>query len=428
MFDRYYLRRIDDDLETWTANGWVTDDGAAAIRRHVEAGAGRTRLPGVLGSLGALLIAAGLFAFVAANWDGVPRLGKVGLVYLLLAGTLGGAWVLARAHLRNIADSATTLATLVFGGGVALIGQIYHLPADWPGGSLVVGLGALVAAFLGRSRGALVVACAALGAWTFGRMAEHEAASHLAFWPLFLIAAWLGASRPGALSRHAVVLLLAGHLGTWMLTMPLHEVSGDGEWSRAALAMGLASSFAAIGFATALLSPAFGLTLAHWSIWFFAGLLCLLHVVAGEAQSLERQGLAGIAGIVLLAGAVLPILHVAIARDRRAAGLLAAAMLPGLAIIPVMWTMPVLSALVAPVLGLASAVGLVGAGLFAASRPITAAGYTAFGVIVLWLMHRTIGSLLDQSLFFFAAGFVLLAFGWGARRLIGATAAPKARP
>jgi uncharacterized membrane protein len=427
VFDRYYLRRLDQDLETWAAHGWVSDDGAAAIRRHVEAGSGRRHLPGVLGSLGTLLIAASLFAFVAANWDGVPRIGKVGLVYLLLAGTLAGAWAMSRAGMRMGADAATTLATLVFGGGVALIGQMYHLPADWPGGALYVAVGALLAAFLGRSRGALVVACASLGTWTFGRLIETDAGSHPTFWVMFVLAAWLGASRPGALSRHAVVLLLAGHLGTWLLTMPLTGITGDGEWSRAAIGAGLASGFAAAGFALRLLSPAFGLTLAHWSIWFFAALLGLLNIVAGETASLERQGLAAAAVVALTAGAVLPLLHVAIAPDRRAAALLAAALLPGLAIVPVLWLLPGAGVLTTPVLALASSVGLVGAGLFAGSRPVTAAGYTAFGSIVLWLMHRTIGSLLDQSLFFLAAGVALLVLGWGARRLVAATAA-EARP
>ncbi|BBK41533.1 membrane protein [Allostella vacuolata] len=425
MFDRYYLRRLENDLDAWAENGWVTQDGAARIRRHVEAGAGRTRLPGVLGALGALLIAASFFAFIAANWDGVPRIGRVGLVYLLLGATLAGAWGMARAQMRNGADSATTLATLVFAGGVALIGQMYHLPADWPGGALLVGIGALVAAFLGRSRGALVVACAAIGIWTFGRITGTDGATHLAFWPVFALAAWLGASRPGMLSRHAVVLLLGGHLGTWLVTFPL---GSGGEWSRAAIAMGLASGFAAAGFALARLSPAFGRTLAHWSIWVFATLLCLFNFVAGESRSLERDGLAGIAVLALMAGAILPVAVIVVAEDRRAAALLAAAMLPGLAIIPAVLALPAAAELVVPVLALAGSVALVGAGLFAASRPIAAAGYTAFGAIVLWLMHRTIGSLLDQSLFFLAAGIVLLAFGWGARRLIGATAAPARAP
>ncbi|BBK38072.1 membrane protein [Allostella sp. ATCC 35155] len=427
MFDRYYFRRLDADLETWAAHGWVSEAGAAEIRRHVEAGTGRRSLPGVLGSLGALLIAASVFAFVAANWDGVPRIGKVALVYLLLAGSVGGAWAMARAGLRFGADAAAMLATLVFAGGVALIGQMYHLPADWPGGGLHVAMGAMAMAFLCRSRGALVVACAALGVWTFGRLVETDTASHPAFWIAFAIVAWLAASRPGALSRHAVVLLLAGHLGTWLMTVPLPSVGGDGEWSRAAMAAGLAAAVAAAGFALRLLSPAFGLTLAHWSIWFFAGLLGLLQFAAFEADGVQRQGLAGVAWVALAAGAVLPLAQIPLAGDRRGAALLAAALLPGLAIIPAMGWLPGVAALAAAVLALASSVGLVGAGLFAASRPVTAAGYTAFGGIVLWLMYRTVGTLLDQSIFFLAAGIVLLLLGWGARRLVAATAA-EARP
>ncbi|WP_374449698.1 DUF2157 domain-containing protein, partial [Stella sp.] len=363
MFDRYYLRRLDADLETWAAHGWVTEAGAAEIRRHVEAGAGRRTLPGVLGALGALLIAASLFAFVAANWDGVPRLGKVGLVYLLLAGTVAGAWAMARAGLRMGADAAATMATLVFAGGVALVGQMYHLPADWPGGGLYIAIGAMAAAFLARARGALVVACAALGTWTFGRLVETDQASHPAFWIAFVLVAWLAASRPGALSRHSVVLLLAGHLGTWIMTVPLPSVGGDGEWSRAALATGLAAATAAIGFALRLLSPAFGLTLAHWSLWFFAGLLGVFQLAAFEADGLQRQGLAGIGLVALAAGAALPLAQIAIAPDRRGAALLAAALLPGLAIVPALWWLPGAAALVAPVLALASSVGLIGAGL-----------------------------------------------------------------
>jgi uncharacterized membrane protein len=426
VLHRYYLRRLENDLETWTDHGWVTEAGAAAIRAHAEAGTSRLRLPGVLGSLGALLIAASLFAFIAANWDGVPRLGKVALVYLLLAATLAGARWMARRGLRNGADSAATLATLVFAGGVALVGQIYHLPADWPAGSLLVAIGALATAFLCRSRGALVVACAALGSWTFGRISEDGLGTHLAFWPFFAAAAWLAASRPGMLSRHAVVLLLAGHLGSWLVYLPLSDVPGSAEWSRAGMAMGLAAAFSGIGFAMTRLSPPFGLTLAHWSVWFFAALLILVHVVSGEAGSLESQGLATLAALVLAAGAVPPLAQIAIAPDRRGAALLAVAMLPGLAIVPVLAALPAAGPITVPVLGLVSSVGLIGAGLFAASRPITAAGYTAFASIVLWLMYRTIGTLLDQSVFFLVAGLVLLALGWGARRVMGAAQVPDA--
>ena len=30
------------------------------------------------------------------------------------------------------ADAAVTCGVLIFGAGLALVGQMYHLPADWP--------------------------------------------------------------------------------------------------------------------------------------------------------------------------------------------------------------------------------------------------------------------------------------------------------
>ncbi|MGE0725711.1 MAG: DUF2157 domain-containing protein [Alphaproteobacteria bacterium] len=421
MFDRYYQRRLAGDLDEWVRNGWVAPDDAHAIRAHVEGGSGRSRLPAVLGLLGALMIAAGVFAFVAANWEGMPRPFRVALIFLLLGGALAGAWGFARRGLHRSADSATTLATLVYGGGIALIGQMYHLPADWPAGSLAVAIGALAAAFLGRSQGALVVACAALGAWTFGRMMDAPTGAHLAFWPAFAVAAWLAASRAGPLSRHAVVLLLAGHLGVWLVSMPLRDIGGaSAEWSRAAIAIGLAGGFTAVGATLARISPAFGLTFTHWSAWAFAGMLSLIHLVAYEG-GLPRGGpLAAIALAVLGVAALLALAQVAAARDRRMAGLLAAALLVGIALPLVLTAAPADGArAVASVMVLGAIVCLIAAGLLAGSTPVAAAGYTAFGGAVLLLLHRTVGTLLDQSLFFLAAGLLLIAFGWGARRLLG---------
>ena len=48
-------------------------------------------------------------------------------------------------------------------------------------------------------------------------------------------------------------------------------------------------------------------------------------------------------------------------------------------------------------------------------------GYAVFGVSILILLWRTVGSLLGQSLFFLVAGVVLLGLALGARRLAGWT-------
>jgi uncharacterized membrane protein len=52
-------------------------------------------------------------------------------------------------------------------------------------------------------------------------------------------------------------------------------------------------------------------------------------------------------------------------------------------------------------------------------RSLVIAGYAVFGVSILILLWRTVGTLLGQSLFFLVAGVVLLGLAIGARRLAG---------
>ena len=65
-------------------------------------------------------------------------------------------------------DATITFATLCYGAGIALVGQMYHLPGDWPAGAMLVAIGALVAAaFTGKS-GPLVVAFVAMVVMVMG--------------------------------------------------------------------------------------------------------------------------------------------------------------------------------------------------------------------------------------------------------------------
>jgi uncharacterized membrane protein len=54
------------------------------------------------------------------------------------------------------------------------------------------------------------------------------------------------------------------------------------------------------------------------------------------------------------------------------------------------------------------------------------AGCLAFAVAALVLLYRTVGSLLDQSLFFLVAGVALIALGAGMRKLLSRLAPSEA--
>ena len=66
---------------------------------------------------------------------------------------------------------------------------------------------------------------------------------------------------------------------------------------------------------------------------------------------------------------------------------------------------------------LASALALIAGGLLAGLGTLIGIGYAVFGVSVLMLLWRTIGTLLNQSLFFLVAGVVLVGLAAGARTL-----------
>ena len=74
MFERGYLQRLEADLVKWVADGVISGDVAQSIRKARFGEEAGSRLPGIFAMLGALMLAASVSAFVAANWQEIPRL------------------------------------------------------------------------------------------------------------------------------------------------------------------------------------------------------------------------------------------------------------------------------------------------------------------------------------------------------------------
>lgn len=410
-----YRKRLEADLGRWVAEGLVSADSAAVIRRSLQAESG-PRLPGLLGMLGGLLIAASVAAFVAANWEEIPRLAKLAMILASIVVAFG---ISARLEERGSAlgaDAAATCGVLCFAAGVALVGQMYHLPTDWPGGALLIALGALAVAFLQRSDGALVIAFTALAAWSWGRWQEASG-----FHPFFLLgyapALWLALGRRNRLVHHAAVLSLA----SWLALLP-------GDWLRlsfdyALIAYGLALAAAYVALGALALDRGRPALLTACLPWGLLGLIVMIDLElirildpswSRGAQASWPVYLAYALALPAVAGLVL------LARDRRFAVPLAIALLLALVVPMVFWTgAAVLTSgkvMVASLI-LMSAVALVVAGAAGGVRRILVAGAGLFAVAILILLWQTIGTLLDQSLFFLAAGALLLLLAGGARRL-----------
>ncbi|MBR0852221.1 DUF2157 domain-containing protein [Bradyrhizobium diazoefficiens] len=215
MLDRAYRQRLEADLLRWETDGVITPSAVAAIRGVLPPTASGINIPVVVGIVGGLLIAAAFLAFVAAHWTEIARLSRLAILAAGIAASHGlGAWF-ARSERAVLADLCASVGAIIFGAGIALVGQMYHLGGDFAGGMLLWAIGALCAAVLTGSRGALAVALAAASIWSCMRMIDSHDVMHLPF-----VAFWLLAGALALIwnSRVAAHLVAAAALPWWIAT------------------------------------------------------------------------------------------------------------------------------------------------------------------------------------------------------------------
>jgi uncharacterized membrane protein len=414
-----YRKRLEADLIKWTAAGLIEPEQAGGIRRAVQAEAGGIKLPAVLGMLGGLLLASSVIAFVAANWELLPRVGKLVGILILIVTALAVALRFQQKRASLQADAASTTATLIFGAGVALVGQMYHLPADWPAGTALVGIGALVIAALMRSDGALIIAFACMMAWLFGLHNDRLPVINWWYLAFFAPALLLAFGRSNRAVHHMAVLAAM----SWLVL-----IVGESIWRDAELGTHIAYLlFVSVVFTALGLLASDGklpLLLSACTVW---GLLGYVIVMALQLfRVLEASGgvpglavprvvIAGLASVAAV-GALAAMLS-----DRKGAVALAGALVLAMATSIVFWSgagQLLVGRIIVSALVLMSASAMIVAGAVMGQRRISLAGAAAFGLAIIVLLYRTVGSLLDQSLFFLVGGVMLIAIGSGVRKLL----------
>jgi uncharacterized membrane protein len=161
-----YSTRVRRDIARWLDKGLIDAALAERLASDVDESERRSLSFGaVLSMMAALLFAAAILIFVAANWEAIPRLGRVaGLFVLILGGYVGGALAKARGH-GFIGEALWIVAVAAFGGAIALIGQMYHLAGSGASALVTWGAGTALAALALRSGPLTVAAVGIADAW-----------------------------------------------------------------------------------------------------------------------------------------------------------------------------------------------------------------------------------------------------------------------
>jgi uncharacterized membrane protein len=169
-----YSARVGQDIRRWSELGLIDAPTADALRSDIAANERRSlNFGSILAMLAAILFGAAILIFVAANWQAIPRIARVGSLFaVILAGYLGGAALKIRNH-PAIGEALWVVAAAAFGGAIALVGQMYHLAGDESSALLVWCAGTTLAAILLRSTALTVGAVGIADAWflmsVFGR-------------------------------------------------------------------------------------------------------------------------------------------------------------------------------------------------------------------------------------------------------------------
>ncbi|HEV7321973.1 MAG TPA: DUF2157 domain-containing protein [Ensifer sp.] len=167
-----YRARLERDFKSWIDKGLLQESAARAMLSEYDGRESTFRAGRVLLILAALLLSASIFLLVAANWEALPRLARVaGIVALVWGFHFAAAW-LFRVERSGLAAAALVIGTAAFGGGIALIGQMYHLSGDAADAALLWFAGACISAVAFRS--AAMSAAAGGLAWFYFATALTE--------------------------------------------------------------------------------------------------------------------------------------------------------------------------------------------------------------------------------------------------------------
>lgn len=311
---------LQQEVAQWRAEGLVDDALAQRILARYPETPGRGWGRIVFSALGAALVGLGVILFFAYNWQSIAKLAKLALVFGALAAAHGAAMALARrpAPNRALIEGLHALGTMLFGAGIWLVAQIYHIDEHYPNAFLVWALGALALAWAMPSLVQALLALFLISFWAGVELFQFRSPMHGA--PLLVVLGVL----PFAWWRRSAALLACALVVLFVVTalavgwidfkalLPLLFMMGTAAVVAAVAAQ--ASAFAAaegplrtvglvvvIGCGVALSFPAFARDLGRvtfdkpgLSIYFAAAGVALLGAVVAAAFSYSHGALARI--------------------------------------------------------------------------------------------------------------------------------------
>ena len=102
----------------------------------------------IIVTIGAVLISAGIFSFIAANWQGMTRPVKLSIILVSMLVSYGAGWYLKeKLELPKTGEALILLGSIIYGAGIFLVAQMFNIRANWPDGFILWMIGTIAMAF-----------------------------------------------------------------------------------------------------------------------------------------------------------------------------------------------------------------------------------------------------------------------------------------
>ena len=215
------------EIRAWQSDGVISREQAETLQaRYPAEQNGRSWGMIIFSCLGAVIVGLGVILLLAYNWDAIPKFAKLALILggVAAAHVTGLFLRFGQARYRALGDGISMLGSMLFGAGIWLVAQIYHIDEHFPNAFLIWGLGALAMALIMPSIPQAILAAVLLAVWGGSERLAFDSPVWVAPACIVLI---LGTLAWRCRSRILLAVLIPAFLFSYGFTLP---VGGDSEW------------------------------------------------------------------------------------------------------------------------------------------------------------------------------------------------------
>lgn len=183
-----YQKWLLEEIPLWVNKGIIDDTQASEISALYASREDSSWGKVIFAALGSIIFGLGVILLFAYNWEAMHRFSKLFTIFFAIAIAHGLGYYFSAEHSshKKIGESLHLLGTMLFGAGIWLVAQIYHIDEHFPNALLVWALGALAFAWVIPSKAHTILAMGLISLWHGFEVFKFGSANHTAVWIILL--------------------------------------------------------------------------------------------------------------------------------------------------------------------------------------------------------------------------------------------------